>query len=123
MDEEGKDIYHPRHFSLRSSGLSIYFVCLFSRRSDDSSSSSEGDDIIDDVSSEETQQQEVQPMASLLPIEMETSSQPMEREYDDHMIITDEEILSSEEMMSDQPMFTFSDEEADDFNNTSNMDS
>ncbi|XP_044039813.1 dentin sialophosphoprotein-like [Siniperca chuatsi] len=75
-------------------------------RSDDSSES-------DDISSEE-------PMASLLPTQTETSSQPMKKEYDDHMTIADEENLSSEEMISDQPMLTFSDEEADDFNNTFN---
>ncbi|KAI3375578.1 hypothetical protein L3Q82_003712 [Scortum barcoo] len=86
-------------------------------RSDSSSSNSKSDDITDDVSSEETKKQNTQPMASLLPTETETSRQPMNKLHSDHMIITDEENLTSEEMMSDQPMFAFSDGEGDHFNN------
>ncbi|KAI3375953.1 hypothetical protein L3Q82_016370, partial [Scortum barcoo] len=85
--------------------------------SDSSSSNSKSDDITDDVSSEETKKQNTQPMASLLPTETETSRQPMNKLHSDHMIITDEENLTSEEMMSDQPMFAFSDGEGDHFNN------
>nr|XP_033466055.1 dentin sialophosphoprotein-like [Epinephelus lanceolatus] len=69
-------------------------------RSDDKSSSSESNDI----SSEETRKQVIQPAA------LHSSSQPMRKEYS-------EENLPSEEMMGDQPMFTFSDEQLDGFNN------
>ncbi|GLD75214.1 dentin sialophosphoprotein-like protein [Lates japonicus] len=73
-------------------------------RSDDISKSN---DINHDVISEGV----TRPMALILSAELETSSQPMTEENTDHMISTGDQHLSSGEMMTD--------EETDDFNNTS----